>query len=316
VFAGTEEGGIFKSTDRGATWKHLVNTPSFPRALAISPEFATDRTLYVGSFGNGVYKSTDAGSTWARVSTGLSSLRLTALAISPYFLTDQTLYAGTDGGGVSKTTDGGKNWRDVNTGMVDEEKGRPRITDLEISPFYFSDSTVFAATYDNGVFVTTNVGGSWSPANRGLISLRVNALAISPQFNTDKTMYAGSSWGGIFRSTDGGQTWAQYNNGLPGEYVVTVCALEMSPLFADDHTLFAGTCSRGVYSSTDGGESWTGLNDGLQNQQVRSLAFAPTAPGTLFAGMTGGTTWARALGSAPPRNPILWLPLIFKEHVQ
>ena len=69
LYAGTYGGGVFKSTDAGATWS-AANTgldSTGVTALAIDPN--TPSTLYAGT-GGGVFKSTDAGATWGAATPG------------------------------------------------------------------------------------------------------------------------------------------------------------------------------------------------------------------------------------------------------
>ena len=65
LYAGTQGGGVFKSTNSGASWSAvntgLTNTEV--RALAIDP--TTPTTVYAGTGSSGgVFKSTDAAKTW------------------------------------------------------------------------------------------------------------------------------------------------------------------------------------------------------------------------------------------------------------
>jgi hypothetical protein len=62
-FIGTAQSGLFKSINGGASLQAIPSPDSFVIALAISPNFAQDRTLFAACY-KGVYKSTDAGSTW------------------------------------------------------------------------------------------------------------------------------------------------------------------------------------------------------------------------------------------------------------
>src|SRR3989449_3553889 len=106
LYAGTS-GGVFKSTDGGASWSAsgLINVS----ALAIDP--LTPTTLYAGTsvFG-GVFKSTDGGVSW----NATGSLPGAVFVFDP--LTPSTLYAGTVGaspdylGDLYKSTDGGASW--------------------------------------------------------------------------------------------------------------------------------------------------------------------------------------------------------------
>ena len=68
VFAGTFEDGILRSTDGGDSWKPVNAGFNFKRATAVvpSPEFATDSTVFAGSFGV-LFRSEDRGDTWKQV---------------------------------------------------------------------------------------------------------------------------------------------------------------------------------------------------------------------------------------------------------
>src|SRR5437867_11422272 len=68
LYAWTNGGGLFKSTDGGANWSATGLTNISGRALAIDP--ITPTTLYAGADG-GVFKSTDGGARWS--GTGLRS---------------------------------------------------------------------------------------------------------------------------------------------------------------------------------------------------------------------------------------------------
>ena len=70
---GTPGGGVFKSTDGGASWSPvntgLTYTSLHVPALALDP--TTPTTLYAGT-DDGVFKSTDGGGSWSPVNTGLT----------------------------------------------------------------------------------------------------------------------------------------------------------------------------------------------------------------------------------------------------
>jgi hypothetical protein len=89
LYAGLVEapGGVFKSTDGGATWRESGpdHTERSVWALAIDPSMPA--TLYAGTEG-GIYKSSDGGATWILAIAGFglpvyggSSVR--ALAVDP-----------------------------------------------------------------------------------------------------------------------------------------------------------------------------------------------------------------------------------------
>jgi photosystem II stability/assembly factor-like uncharacterized protein len=295
LYAGTSGGGVFKSTDSGGTWA-ATNTglrERWVKALAINP--TTPTTLYAG--GSGVFKSTDSGGTWAAASTGLNP-SVQALAINP--TTPATLYAGTSFGGVFRSTDSGGTWAAVNTGLPSLTIAITGVTNLIVWALAINPTTpatLYAGTWNGGVFKSTDSGGTWAAANTGLPTtyIYIQALAINP--TTPATLYAGTS-DGVFKSTDSGGTWAAANTGLT---YLDVTALAINP--TTPATLYAGTYVGGVFKSTDSGGTWAAASTGLTNLDVTALAINPTAPATLYAGTRpygffkstdSGGTWADA----------------------
>ncbi|KAF0218425.1 MAG: hypothetical protein FD174_2886 [Geobacteraceae bacterium] len=151
------------------------------------------------------------------------------------------------------------------------------VLSLAIDPV--SPSTVYAGTDGNGVFKSTDSGGSWSPANAGIPNQTVYSLAMDPA--SPATLYAGTN-GGLFKSNDGGLSWNPASSGLTDP---AVRSLVIDP--TSSATLYAGT-DGGVFKSTDSGGSWSPVNTGLANLYVRTLAVDRLAPSTLYAGTNGG----------------------------
>jgi photosystem II stability/assembly factor-like uncharacterized protein len=278
LYAGTLGGGVFKSTDSGATWA-VANAGTYNygsgltnlaiNALAINP--SNPATIYAGTNG-GVFKSADSGGNWVAASLGLSPYSdVNALAIDP--ATPNTLFAGTEGGGVFKSTDAGNSWAAANTGLTDQV-----VNVLAINPS--TPGTLYAGTsFGRGVFKSTDSGGTWAAANVGLSPyFRVEALAIDPA--TPSTLYAGTD-GGVFKSTDSGGTWTAANAGLTSLFVNALAINPSTPT-----TLYAGTYG-GVFKSTDSGATWAAANTGLTapyGSSVQALAVSPATPATLYAG--------------------------------
>ena len=100
-------------------------------------------------------------------------------------------------------------------------------------------ATVYAGTFGDGVFKSTNGGEDWTAMNTGLIDTHVFALAVDP--STPTTIYAGTWKGGVFKSTNGGENWTAMNTGLTNAYVR---ALAVDPI--NPSALYAGT-ENGVF---------------------------------------------------------------------
>ena len=250
LYAGTN-GGVFKSTDSGATW-NAVNvglTNTAINTLVIDP--AIPSTLYAGTNG-GVFKSIDGGITWNMANTGLANGSVYSLAIDP--TTSSTIYAGARicpteyscTGDVFKSIDGGETW--VITGQLNATYVTAIYT-LVIDPT--EHGTIYAGTWGL-VFKSTDGGSTWGYTggwDGGWPEHWVRALAIDPLHPS--TLYAGTVYGGIsgqgefyegvFQTTNGGATWGRVNNGLTN---TEVYALVVDP--SDPSIVYAGTGS-GVF---------------------------------------------------------------------
>lgn len=201
VLAGAP-GGIFHSNDSGQTWKALVFPPPPPTitALAISPNYAKDETVFAGTMEDGVFISQNGGERWVAWNFGLLDLNVMCLAISPDFGTDETVFAGTESG-LFRSTNGGRAWREVELPF-----GYEAVLSLAISPAFTADQTLFAGTETQGLWVSNNAGETWRQLGQDLIDEPVNALHLV----TDGIQAVTGS--ALWHSPDGGAVWT---NRLP-----------------------------------------------------------------------------------------------------
>jgi photosystem II stability/assembly factor-like uncharacterized protein len=276
---------VYRSTDEGGTWQEV--TPAWaapPNAplLAISSDFATDRTLYVLG-GLHTYVSTDGGDTFVEVGGWFAAHDVRGLAFSPDYAADETLFALVHGVGLYKSTDGGATWNP--TGLSGD------LSAFAVSPDYASDETLIAASASDGqVSMSTDGGDTWAVLGVTLGTGGQHTLLFSPTFATDQVVLVASSADhGPYRSADGGATWSPvgwydpanpYQGGIVGG---AVFALALAPATAYDGTAFAGT-SCGIYRSSDRGVHWYQRTSNPAPLTVRALAVAPGDPPTLLAG--------------------------------
>ena len=152
LYAGTV-GGIYKSTNAGATWALLPGAIRNASVLAIDP--SRSATVYAGGGSSlGVFKSTDGGSTWTTINNGLPAVTFpSSLVINPSEPT--TLYVG-GSAGVFKSTDGGGSWTSANSGL-------PAAVPVKLAIDPLNPSTLYAGTSNAGVFKSTDGGTTWQP---------------------------------------------------------------------------------------------------------------------------------------------------------
>lgn len=137
-------GKLYRSTNGGSEWSVVNAQPPTTRALAADPE--APETIYATTQA-GISKSTDAGKTW----NALASIAAMGIAIDP---TDpKTMYAGGQGQ-LWKSTDAGATW-------TPQQLPRPgTIAYLSVSPT--RPNTVYAASYETGVYRTVDGGATWT----------------------------------------------------------------------------------------------------------------------------------------------------------
>ena len=128
LFIASASGGIWKSTNKGTTWKPVFDNEAVSTFGDIAISKSNTNILYVGtgeqqnrqssSWGNGVYKSTDQGETWQSI--GLEkTFHISKVIVHP--ANSNIVYVGALGNlwkeseerGIYKTTNGGKSWKKI-----------------------------------------------------------------------------------------------------------------------------------------------------------------------------------------------------------
>lgn len=315
IFAGTcWGGGIYLSTDIGATW-NPVNTglPQFESFvifdLSLVPDstgkninlLATGAICFGGSmFFPRMYRSVNNGASWAIVDSGLTSNCANGVAVIHNGSGKTSIYAGTagigeyeEGSGVYRSTNFGASWKPVNNSFFKIPQDTSRC--YNINDLVTDGSNLFAAT-NAGVFCSADQGENWTPLNSGLINLDVHSLAFVPNGSGNDYLFAGvpaeKGEGGIYFSSNFGISWNPANSGLTNLDIATVI---VCPKNNGGNDLFVAT-SGGVFLSTDYGMHWSAINSGFTNMWITSLAVTKTH---LFAGTYGGGensgVWQRPL---------------------
>jgi len=288
IFAGTNGGGVFRSTDNAATWTAANNglSNAVVQCLAIS---ASGGYLFAGTQG-GVFRSADKGVTWTTVSTGLSAsakLDVRGIVESPDGLGGSALFIGTQYNGVYKSSNNGASWTVINTS--DSLTDQTFVQCLAVFSKGTSGGTVFVGTDRDGVFRSNDNGLTWTQVNNGLTDVTIFCLATSPDMTR---LYAGTM-SGVFVSNDSGATWVLHS--IPNNFsYVTSLAVR------DSSNILAASYGYGVFITSDGGTKWSAANSGLSSLYVNALAisgssvFAGVDYDGMFISRNSGATWTIA----------------------
>lgn len=174
LLAAGDSNFIYRSIDSGATWQ-LSNTGIeewyIARQFAFSPNFATDRLVFLAGYG-ALYRSSDGGANWEAL-PGAHSPHY-GVAVSPDFARDGialVAYREIEGSGlfpesgIFRTTNGGATWAWSGTGLPGYYEPHPGP--LAFRPDFHTSGLVYAA--DRGT------------------------AFLGPRM--------------VYRSADGGQTW-------------------------------------------------------------------------------------------------------------
>lgn len=289
IYTVLPNGGVFKTTDRGASWRAVNRGIPLPVPdLAIDPH--TPAALYAGTyFGGGIFKSTDAAESWCE--TGLTGRSVLSIAVDPS--NSAIVFAGTGEAGIFKSVDGGTSWSPSGAGLVG--------TSVEALAIDGGDPDVLYAASGGDVFRSTDAGSTWFAASGGITS-DVNVIRVDP---TDGSIaYAGTFDGGVFKTTDRGQTWTAVNSGLTDLYIDGLVIDHQNP-----SRLFTATgygIESGLFATIDGGLQWTRIETGF-DAAGEAVAIDPADSTTIYAGMTthafrgafilsrdGGKTWSES----------------------
>ena len=226
IYAGAFGGGLYRSTNEGASWATTVSPPDATIWAQLMLTTTSPHRLIVGT-NSGIYYSASPFNTWSAGAGPIAGRIVYALAMNP---ANGDVYAATSGNGVFRSTDSGVSWSATALGGV---------TALALA--IDSSGRIYAGVSGQGVFLSTNNGSGWAPTNVGMGALTVNALAIDP--SNPARLFAATTGGGVFSSSNGAASWAAYNSGLSQ---VNVNALALSPTCF--YPLVAGTDS-GVWVS-------------------------------------------------------------------
>jgi len=313
-YMGTTGGGVWKTTDRGITWKNISDGQFKTGSVgAIAVSESHPNIVYIGMgehamrgvmthHGDGMYKSTDAGQTWKKIGLDLTQ-HIARVIIDPtnpdivYVAAQGPLYSPSSERGIYKSIDGGTTWKKVL--YINEQTGC-----AEISMDAKNSNILYAAMWEHGrlpwkvisggagsgLYKSLDGGISWEKLTTGLPKeMGKMAIAVSPA-NSEK-VYAliesdfDKNAGGLYVSNNAGKSFSQ----VSAEHKLIQRAWYYIELFPDpknEHTLYV--LSAPALKSIDGGKTWANLQ-GVHGD-YHNLWINPSDPKNLVMADDGGVT--------------------------
>ena len=338
AYLGAAQGGVWRTTDSGATWAQIFDTApssasSSVGAVALDP--SSPDTIYVGTgeanfntdgyLGTGLYRSTNGGQSWGKLGgTAFDGCSISSIVVksgepstvvvgvtSPNVWRDTACTTGSRFG-IYRTINGGANWTRVLAAHATKVVAAPN-----------NPAVLYAGAYDGGVYKSVNSGGSWTKLTSASFPAspfgRVEITAVAAAgLGQQQTLYAAfaaheQKWilKGVYRSNDGGASWAKLN---ASDFCNGQCYYDLTLAAnpANANQVVAG----GIYLSRflSNAQSYFGYADpgttgcpmsAANNVATKCIhvdfhALAFDAAGRLWVGSDGGVWRTSNFGSAVP----------------
>jgi len=175
IYAGTTNGGLFKSSDGGNSWASASEGmgDAIPPINVIEIDPVNPKTIFIGTDGGGILKSDDGGASWTTLDN-IPSPWVYAIKIDP--TNSNVIYAAFSTEGAFKSVDGGKTWTYIDLGLFSKE-----INSIMIH----SSNAVFLCTQVgpymsvNAYTVTASAGSGGSVSPSGSVSVNQGVVKHS-----------------------------------------------------------------------------------------------------------------------------------------
>ncbi len=280
---------VFRSTDRGRTWKEAKQPPAFrpgsdrtvDHTFWLTPGHASQPGVwYAGTSPQGLFRSEDGGATWVGVDG----------------FNDHPKRKAWCGGDKDGTPDG------------------PKLHSVLIDPR--DPAHMLVALSSGGVFESTSAGSDWRPLNRGV---RADFLPDpAPEYGHDPhcVRFAGGNPDrlyqqnhcGLYRLDRPGDVWQDIGAAMPksvGSVGFPLAVDSRDPdtlwVFPMDGTDVWPRVSPGgrpaAYRSLDGGRTWRRQDAGFPERDAwwtvkrQAMTIDGRNPAGIYVGTTSGEVW-------------------------
>ncbi len=266
------DGGIYKTTNGGASWTDLSNGLQISQIYRIGASQTVDNNIICGLQDNGsreIYNNQ-----WYEQTGG------DGMECIIDYSNASTEYASYAKGEIYRTYNF---WQDQTTISENIPGGQPEgswVTPFVIHP---TSPDVLFAGYDR-LYKTTNQGDSWSSISPILTENKITSIAIAP--SNPNTIYF-SSFYEFYVSTNGGSNWNLYTFNNP-DLKISYIAVDPTNAQRVYITLSGYNSGHKVYMSPDGGATWTNYSGTLPNVPVNCITYENGTNEGLYIGTDVG----------------------------
>jgi len=293
IWTPNPERGVFRTTDGGKTWQHVLKVADTTGASDLSMDPTNPRIIYAamwnhgrkpwyihsGGTDGGIYKTTDGGDTWTKLTGGLPET-VGKIGVDVSASRPERIYAiieaEPDKGGLWRSDDSGKSWKLINGHRV-----------LHTRAWYYIHITADPVDPDTvwvlnvPLMKSIDAGKSWEKIDTPHGDHHDHW--INPRDN--RIMINGND-GGATITFDGGKTWSSLHNQPTAQFYRVVADNDFPYRIyggqQDNSTVaiatrsFQGGIGEADYFAVGGGES-------------AHVAFDPDDPRLVYATTINGT---------------------------
>ena len=311
LYAGTAGGGVWKSSDGGATFVPIFDDYVQSIGVVTLDPNDPDQTIWVGtgetwtrnsvSIGDGLYRSTDGGANWKEIPGFENSERIASVVINPnnsneiYVGVLGALWSDSEDRGVYKSTDGGASWEKIlyigpSTGAADVimDPKNPNILYASMWEFRRTGWGFNSGGLTSGLHKSVDGGKTWNKIHSGFPAGQLGRIAVAVAPSDSNILYAvleteDKAKNGLWKSLDAGQSWEHLN----ADFGLVVRPFYFSRITVDPKNpdvVIKGGLSGSI--SRDGGKTFRNL--GNMHSDIHDVVFNINNSDVLYSGTDGG----------------------------
>ncbi len=211
-----------------------------------------------------VFFSFDNGTTWESRSKGLPA----GIFLSDIAVGEEVLGLSTKQHGIFVFDEASGEWKGVKTNPAPGD---------EVNVLYFFQGSMLAGTKESGIFISSNLGGSWAPYTQGLKNLTIRKLSA-----IDNRLYACTN-DGLYVFDEATKSWKlEYGQSM----------LQVNGIKGLHGEIYLGT-NKGVFKKKQSGGEWKQImpNRSLHNISADRKNIYALTYSELFISPDKGMTW-------------------------